>query len=113
MTSFACARIEAMHSVVFVGFSDDALSHASMPDILKLSSRSADLGKRGGKTMQVWPLSHRRGRTTARYYEDSLKGESWCWWKKTFIIINNDHHHHPHNLSALLLHQREAMHQSE
>ena len=52
MTMLACARIGAMHSVVFAGFSAEALAQR----IAAASSGflvTADIGKRGGKTIDL------------------------------------------------------------
>ena len=52
MTMLACARIGAVHSVVFAGFSAEALAQR----IVAAKSRTvvtANVGKRGGKTIQL------------------------------------------------------------
>lgn len=52
MTLLACARIGALHSVVFAGFSADALSQRIAAAHSKVIV-TADLGKRGGKTIPI------------------------------------------------------------
>lgn len=52
MTMLACARMGAIHSVVFAGFSSEALANR----IFSASSEyviTADIGKRGGKAIQL------------------------------------------------------------
>ena len=61
MVMLACARIGAVHSVVFAGFSADSLRDR----INDCSSKwvfTSDEGKRGGRTLKlkVCPLAHPR-----------------------------------------------------
>ena len=52
MTMLACARIGAVHSVVFAGFSAEALAQRVVAAQSK-TIVTADIGKRGGKTIQL------------------------------------------------------------
>ena len=52
MTMLACARIGAVHSVVFAGFSAEALGQRISAAQSKFVI-TADVGKRGGKTIQL------------------------------------------------------------
>ena len=52
MTMLACARIGAVHSVVFAGFSAEALASRVMAANSE-TVVTADIGKRGGKTIQL------------------------------------------------------------
>lgn len=70
MTMLACARIGAVHSVVFAGFSADALAQR----IVAANSAflvSADVGLRGGKKIQLAEIVA-EARTKANC-EDTLK----------------------------------------
>ena len=48
----ACARIGAMHSVVFTGFSSEALA-SRITDAKSSVVMTADTCKRGGRTIQL------------------------------------------------------------
>lgn len=52
MTMLACARMGAVHSVVFAGFSADALAQRVAAAQSKVIV-TADIGKRGGKTIPL------------------------------------------------------------
>jgi acyl-coenzyme A synthetase/AMP-(fatty) acid ligase len=55
MTMLACARIGAIHSVVFAGFSSEALSQRIIASSSKFLITS-DIGKRGGKTIPIYDI---------------------------------------------------------
>jgi len=52
MSMLACARIGAIHSVVFAGFSADSLRDRIV-DCNSTVVMTADIGKRGAKTIQL------------------------------------------------------------
>jgi acetyl-CoA synthetase len=52
MTMLACARIGAIHSIVFAGFSSESL-RGRIEDCSSKWVFTADEGKRGGKTIEL------------------------------------------------------------
>ena len=52
MTMLACARIGAIHSIVFAGFSSESL-RGRIEDCDSRWVFTADEGKRGGKTIEL------------------------------------------------------------
>jgi acetyl-CoA synthetase len=72
----ACARIGAVHSIVFGGFSPDALA-GRIEDCESTFVITADEGLRGGKKI---PLKHNTDKAIEIAPSDGVSRSRRCWW---------------------------------
>jgi acetyl-CoA synthetase len=84
MTLLACARIGALHSVVFAGFSADALSQRIAAAHSKVIV-TADLGKRGGKNIPIKDIVN----AAIAHLPDPHLVQKVLVWERFFDSVND------------------------
>jgi acyl-coenzyme A synthetase/AMP-(fatty) acid ligase len=93
MTSLACARIGAMHSVVLVGFSDDALSqriHAGHSKAIVAVGRSGQTREQNHAGMATFAQSRSHDRSILRRLSQ----------RRIMVMVEKDIHHHQQRSSS-------------